>query len=69
MEDDKIIPGIQKEIVFKREQDGTLYGTITASTDHTDGQSITASIGANDTLNFNGKPLCGPNAPLGYCGV
>ena len=69
MEENTIIPGIQKEIVFNREQDDTLYGTITASTDHTEGQAITATIGSNDTLNFNGKPLCGPKAPLGYCGV
>jgi hypothetical protein len=64
-----IIPGIQKEIVFNREQDNTLYGTITSSTDHTDGQAVVVRIGSNDTLDFNGELLCGPKAPLGYCGV
>lgn len=69
IEGNTISPGIQKEIVFNREQDNTLHGTITSSTDHTDGQTVTARIGSNDTLDFNGESLCGPQAPLGYCGV
>ena len=64
-----ISPGIQKDIVFNREQNNTLYGTITASTDHSNGQTVTVRIGSNDTLDFNGVTLCGPNAPLGTCGV
>jgi hypothetical protein len=69
LEGDKITPGIQKEIIFSREQDNTLYGTITSSTDHSDGQTVSARIGANDTLDFNGESLCGPHAPVGTCGV
>src|SRR5262249_36780920 len=69
LEGNTIIPGIQKDIVFNREQGNTLYGTITASTDHTNGQTIAATLGSNDTLNFNGESLCGPKAPLGHCGV
>jgi hypothetical protein len=69
LEGNTIIPGLQKEIVFSREQGDTLYGTITSSTDHTNGQSITARLGPNDTLNLNGQSFCGPQAPLGTCGV
>lgn len=69
LEGDKIIPGIHKELVFNREQDKTLYGTIISSTDHTNGQTITARLSANDTLDLNGESLCGPKAPVGTCGV
>ena len=67
---DTIIPGIREDIVFTREQGNALYGTVISSTDHTNGKAITATLGAaNDILNLNGQPLCGPKAPLGYCGA
>jgi hypothetical protein len=69
IEENTIIPGIQKEIVFSREQGDTLYGTITSSTDYTNEQNITARLGPNDTLNLNGQSFCGPKAPVGTCGV
>ena len=69
IEGNTISPGIQKDIVFNREQNNTLYGTITSSTDRSNGQSVIARIGSNDTLDFNGEALCGPHAPLGTCGV
>ena len=69
MDGNTIIPGIQRAIVFEREQGNTLYGRVTSSTDHTEGHTVTASIKGNDMLDFNGEVLCGPNAPLGTCGV
>ena len=66
---DTFIPGIQEYFVFSREQDDTLYGTVISSTDHTNGKTITATLGTNDILNLNGQPLCGPKAPVGYCGA
>ena len=69
IEGNTIAPGIQKEIVFNREQNNTLYGTIASSTDHTNGQSITVKIRPDDTLDLNGQTFCGPHAPLGSCGV
>jgi hypothetical protein len=69
IEGNMIIPGIQKEIIISREQGDTLYGTIISSTDHTNGQSITARLGINDTLDLNGQSFCGPKAPVGTCGV
>jgi hypothetical protein len=66
---DTIIPGIQENIVFTREQNNTLYGTVTSSTDHTNGKMMTATLGSNDTLNLNGEALCGPKAPTSYCGA
>ena len=69
MEGDIITPGIQKEIVFNHEQNNALSGTIISSTDHTDGQAVTATLGSNDTLDLNGARLCGPKAPIGTCGA
>ena len=64
-----IIPGIKEDIVFDREEDNTLYGTITTSTDNTNGKPITIKWGPNDTLNVNGRTMCGPKSPVGYCGA
>jgi hypothetical protein len=69
MDGNTITPGIQKDIVFNREQGNTLYGTIISSTDHTNDKTITATLVPNDMLNLNGETLCGSKAPPGHCGA
>jgi hypothetical protein len=64
-----IIPGIRKRIVLTEIDGTTAYGVIIASTDNETLQHVTLTLQLNDTLDFNGMLLCGPNGPVGHCGV
>jgi hypothetical protein len=66
---DRIIPGIREEITITSIQGETAYGTIVNSSDNSTGQPATIKIQPQNTLLFNKRSLCGPHAPVGYCGA
>jgi hypothetical protein len=65
-----IQPGIIETLAFTQVQGNTAYGTIIASTVNNVGQSVSLTVQDNDTVTLDdGAPLCGPNAPVGWCGA
>lgn len=64
-----IIPGIQEKIVLTKIDGTTAYGIITSSTDNQTQRQVTLTLQPNDTLEFNGMLLCGPDGPIGHCGA
>jgi hypothetical protein len=69
-----IIDGINEQLEFTRTSGSTAYGTITFSTSGDTGQQVVLSLQPMDTiaLYFGNRPyslLCGPQAPVGYCGA
>jgi len=64
-----IIPGIQEKIRLTKISGTTAYGIITSSTDNKNKQQVTLTLQPHDTLKFDRMLLCGPQGPLGHCGV
>lgn len=64
-----IISGVREKIVLTKIEGSTAHGIITSSTDNKTLQPVTLSLQPNDTLEFNGRLLCGPQGPIGHCGV
>jgi len=64
-----IISGIQENIVLTKIEGSTAYGIITSSTDNKTYQRVTLILQPQDTLEFNGMLLCGPQGPVGHCGA
>jgi hypothetical protein len=64
-----IIPGIQEKIRLTKISGTTAYGIIMSSTDNKNQQQVTLTLQPHNTLKFDRMLLCGPQGPLGHCGV
>ena len=64
-----IISGVREKIVLTKIEGSTAYGTIISSTDNKTQQRVALKLQPNDTLEFHGTLLCGPQGPVGHCGV
>ena len=70
-----IISGIKEEMLFTYVAGNTAYGIITASSAGNVGSAISLALDAHDTAtltegkDLGGILLCGPHAPVAWCGA
>ena len=70
-----IISGIKEEMLFTYVAGNTAYGIITASSAGNAGSTVSLALGAHDTTtltegkDLGGILLCGPKAPVAWCGA
>jgi len=70
----EIISGNMEQLVFTRTAGQSAYGTVISSTVGNAGQRVTVSLQSKDiiALYYDSSlytVLCGPHAPVGYCGA
>jgi hypothetical protein len=70
----EIISGVMEKFVFTRTVGQNAYGTVISSTVGNTGAQVTVRLQSQDTLAlYDGSSLdgilCGPQAPVGYCGA
>jgi hypothetical protein len=70
-----IIDGINEEMLFTYVAGNTTYGIITASSAGNAGSIVSLALGGHDTVTLTqgkdlaGILLCGPHAPVAWCGA